>query len=394
MQRLFLYAAMLPLVVLLYWVVPARFRSAVLLLCSVAFIGSIEWYSAAYFLINVVLVHAAGRRLRGQGDDAARSRLFKLTLLWLVGSLCWFKYVNGALDAAALLGLDAAGALPRVIMPLGLSYIVFRMIHYTVESYRRRVPDSSLVDFAAYVLFFPTLLSGPVERFGAFHKQTEARAPFDFSYINYGLFRVISGIVKKVLVADRLLPLVLPVIKAPMLHPRAVVVASLYGLGIQVYLDFSGYTDIALGVAMLLGYRIMENFNLPYFKPNLAEMWRSWHISVYSFIRDYFFFPFFGRRATTFKLHLGTFLTFVVFMVWHEGSARFLALGAYHGAGMVIWSLFQLWKRKNASVKQLVDHKELAPLHTFIAASFFGFGFVFFFLQLDQVAALVLRLVG
>jgi len=289
-----------------------------------------------------------------------------------------------------------------VALPLGASYIIFRMIHYTVEIYRGRIPESSLSDFALYVLFIPTYWAGPVERFPAFQKQTEAQKKLNHSDINYGLFRIISGLVKTFLVAGPLRLLLinkdttlgaLGVLMAPALHGRTVVISSLYGLAVMVYMDFSGYTDLALGVAMLFGYKIMENFNLPYFKPNLAEMWRNWHISVYSFIRDYFFFPFFGVRASFLKMQLGVILTFVVFMVWHEGSWRFLALGLYHGLGMVTWNVFQQLKRKNPSLRDLINHKDLKPLHTFFAFSFFGFGFVFFFLDVKAVVALLARLV-
>ena len=320
-------------------------------------------------------------------------------LIWLVGSLCTFKYFNQLVDFGTSMWarMDMApiieGTIPRLAMPLGLSYVVFRMIHYTVERYRGRAPDSGFVDFGSYVLFFPTFLSGPVERFPAFHKQTEAQKRFDVNDINYGLFRIVSGLLKKFLAADPLGKLVLPVLKSPLTHGISTTWAALYGLAWQVYMDFSGYTDLALGVSRLFGYKVMENFNLPYFKPNLAEMWRNWHISVYSFIRDYFFFPFFGVRASFLKMQLGVILTFVVFMVWHEGSWRFLALGLYHGLGMVTWNVFQQLKRKNPSLRDLINHKDLKPLHTFFAFSFFGFGFVFFFLDVKAVVALLARLV-
>ena len=405
MQEIFIYAAVLLVAVPLYWIVPAPWRGTALLVGSVAVIARVDWISAVYFLVMVGLTFYAGRYLRDR-EAARRSALFRLMLLWLIGNLCWFKYTNQAvawllsLGAASWVSLEPGTSLPRVVMPLGASYIIFRMIHYTVEIYRGRIPQSSLADFALYVLFIPTYVAGPVERFPAFQKQTAAQKKLDHSDINYGLFRIISGLVKKFLVAESLKPLiigdpaarVLGVLLAPAAHGKAVVVSSLYGLAVMVYMDFSGYTDLALGVAMLFGYKIMENFNLPYFKPNLAEMWRNWHISVYSFIRDYFFFPFFGVRASFFKMQLGVILTFVVFMVWHEGSWRFLALGLYHGLGMVTWNVFQQLKRKNAALRDLINHKDLRPLHTFIAFSFFGFGFIFFFLDMDGVVALVARL--
>jgi len=397
METILQFAAALPVLVILFWVIPARARSGFLLLASLAFAAFFSWQAVIFFLLNLALVHRAGRYLAGDGDQ--RPQVFRLMLIWLVGSLCTFKYFNQLVDFGTSMWarMDMApiieGTIPRLAMPLGLSYVVFRMIHYTVERYRGRAPDSGFVDFGSYVLFFPTFLSGPVERFPAFHKQTEAQKRFDVNDINYGLFRIVSGLLKKFLAADPLGKLVLPVLKSPLTHGISTTWAALYGLAWQVYMDFSGYTDLALGVSRLFGYKVMENFNLPYFKPNLAEMWRNWHISVYSFIRDYFFFPFFGVRASFLKMQLGVILTFVVFMVWHEGSWRFLALGLYHGLGMVTWNVFQQLKRKNPSLRDLINHKDLKPLHTFFAFSFFGFGFVFFFLDVKAVVALLARLV-
>lgn len=396
METILRFAAALPVLVILYWVIPTRARSAFLLAASLAFAAFFSWQAVIFFLLNLVLVHRAGRYLAGEG--ARRPLVFRLMLLWLVGSLCTFKYLNQLLDLGLALlaraAIQPAVDLPRLVMPLGLSYVIFRMIHYTVERYRGRAPDSGFLDFGSYVLFFPTFLSGPVERFPAFHKQTEARAPFDVNHINYGLFRIISGLLKKFLVADPLGKLVMPVLRAPLVHGVSTTWAAMYGLAWQVYMDFSGYTDLAIGTSRLFGYKVMENFNLPYFKPNLAEIWRNWHISVYSFIRDYFFFPFFAVRASKLKLYVGIFLTFVVFMLWHEGSWRFLALGCYHGLGMLAYNWTQDLKKKNAGLSQLMAEKQVRPITTFLSASYFGFGFVFFVLEMKEVGGLVLHLVG
>ena len=390
--------AVLTVLTVVFWILPARLRGGFLLVTSLAFAAFFSWQGAIFFLLNLVVVHQAGRYLDKTRDAPRRGLIFRLMLFWLVGSLCAFKYVNPLID----LVLDHMGrkgpaggeVVTWLIMPLGMSYVVFRMIHYTVERYRGRAPDSSFSDFGAYVLFFPTFLSGPVERFPAFHKQTEAQKPLDAHDINYGLFRIVSGLLKKFLAADPLGKLVLPVLKAPLSYGVRTTWAAMYGLAIQVYMDFSGYTDLALGVSRMFGYKIMENFNLPYFKPNLAEMWRNWHISVYSFIRDYFFFPFFAVRSSRLKLIVGVFLTFVVFMVWHEGSWCFFTLGCYHGIGMLIYNNFQELKKKNKDLSQLMAHKETRPISTFISASYFGFGFIFFVLEMKEVGNLALHLIG
>lgn len=406
MQGIFALALTLPLVVIVYWAaVPARLRSWFLLVCSFAFAAYSLWVQAlkegtpplltaslfsAYFLVNLWITFSAGKSLR---QKPKRPGLFKVMLFWLIGNLCFFKYINQAVNQVILLadraGYELVVEIPDVILPVGVSYVIFRMLHYIVESYRGKIKDSSFADFGAYVMFFPTFRSGPVDRFPRFQPQTAKQKSLDVSDINYGLFRIIGGLIKKVLVADPLNRLVLPVLRSPLSFGRTTVIASLYGLAIQVYMDFSGYTDLAVGSGRLFGYKVMENFNLPYFKPNLAELWRNWHISVYSWIRDYFFLPLFAFRGGTFRMYLGVLLTFVVFMIWHEGSWRFLILGVYHGVGMMVWTWFQSYKRKNKAAKDLAEFSELKPVWTFLTFSFYGFGFVFFVLQVDEVLTLV-----
>lgn len=395
MQEILLAAAVLPILAAVYWALPPRMRSPMLALLSLGFALYMSGPWATLLLAgSIVITHRAGLVLRGQSPR--RPLVLRLTLLWLLGSLCVFKYLNLLVDQAlaigAHLGLSVELALPRLVFPLGLSYALFRLVHFTVESYRRKVPEGSLVDLGCYTLFFPTYLSGPVERFPAFQKQTMARKPFDYADVNYGLYRLASGLVKKFAVADPLYKLVMPVLSAPLVHGRAALVSALYGLGLRVYLDFSGYTDMALGVSRLFGYRIMENFDLPYLKPNLAEVWRNWHISLYSFIRDYFFLPFFAVRGSRLKLYVGVFLTFVVFMVWHDGTMSYLLLGCYHGLGMMAHTAFQERKRRSPGLARLMKEKEMVPVTTLLAASFFAFGFVFFELEPGQVWQLVLRI--
>jgi alginate O-acetyltransferase complex protein AlgI len=263
------------------------------------------------------------------------------------------------------------------------------MIHYVVEVYRNKAPAGSFVDFANYVLFFPTFLAGPVERFPKFHAQTTDKGAFNLSLFNDGLLRILSGIGKKFIVADYLRGLVMPMLSSPEDHGRYLIILAVYGLAIQIYMDFSGYTDMALGVARLFGYKIMENFNYPYFKKNIALFWRNWHISVYSFIRDYFFFPLFGYKASTIKIYLGVFCTMLVFMLWHEGSLNFFLLGVYHGLGLVVWNLYQELKRKYAFLRRKKESQPGRWVSTFVTFTFVSFGFVIFMFDIRAIGRIL-----
>jgi len=411
-----------------YWFfVPKKHRSLFLFAVSFFIVGIFSIKYAFYFLLNIIIVYTAGyyiniktenqfpqpkgrglqklmlsaaykTRIKGAGFTARTHKklILKLTLTWLIGNLVFFKYTNLLLDLIFKTGLKSSFIsninLPRITFPLGVSYVIFRLIHYIVETYRKNLPRSSFIDFALYVLFFPTFLAGPVDRFQRFQPQTREKKNIDIYNINYGLFRIICGLIKKFIIADNLAKLIMPVLYHPADYTRTIIIFCIYGLAIQIYLDFSGYTDIALGLARLFGYKIMENFKLPFFKKNIALFWRSWHISVYSWIRDYFFLPLFGRRASNIKIYLGMFLTMMVFMLWHKGNLNFFILGLYHGLGIITWHIFQEIKRKYPLLRKIVAKPYLTPFSIAATFTFVSFGFVFFNLNMHNIKNILDRI--
>jgi alginate O-acetyltransferase complex protein AlgI len=292
----------------------------------------------------------------------------------------------------ARLSLWPAADMPDIVLPLGISYVIFRLVHYMVETYRRKAPAPTFVQLGMYVLFFPTFLAGPVDRIGRVHPQIAGRNRPDLAGINSGLLRLLLGIVRKFAVADTLARLIMPVLHAPADYSRWIVVLCVYGLAIRVYMDFAGYTDMAIGVARLFGYKIMENFNKPFLQKNIAMFWRNWHISVYSWIRDYFFFPFFGYRASNRKIYIGVFVSMCVFMLWHEANLPWLTLGVYHGLGLVVWHAFQEWKRQSPPLRKLLAHRWLDPLSIALTFTFVTFGFLIFSLELGEIASIMRRI--
>jgi alginate O-acetyltransferase complex protein AlgI len=280
----------------------------------------------------------------------------------------------------------------KLALPLGMSYIVFRLIHYIVEIYRKSLPNHTFWDLALYVFFFPTFIAGPVERFQKFHPQTIKNKSLDPSDINYGLFRIMSGLLKKFVIADNMAPVIMPLLNSPDDSSRILVILAIYGLAIQVYMDFSGYTDMALGISRLFGYKIVENFNYPFFKKNIALFWRNWHMSVYSFIRDYFFFPFFAYRASQLKIYIGMLMTLVVFMLWHELSWPYLLAGVYHGTGLVIWQFFQEVKGKNPGLRKMVDNRYVDPVSTFLTFNFVSLSMIIFYFDTEVIKNILYKI--
>jgi alginate O-acetyltransferase complex protein AlgI len=321
-----------------------------------------------------------------------RKLLLVVTLIWLIGNLCFFKYL-APLSSNIFSGWFRFRLLPDtvsagILFPLGLSYITFRLIHYIVEVYRKNTPRGSFPDFALYILFFPTFLAGPVERFQRFYPQIKEVRRADISNINYGLFRIMCGLVRKIIIADNLKNIIMPVLISPSVYGRTVVVCAVYGLAVQLYMDFAGYTDIAIGAARLFGYKIMENFNRPFFQKNIALFWRNWHISVSSWIRDYFFFPFFGYRASNIKIYIGVVCSMVVFMLWHKASLSFLILGIYYGVGLAAWFFFQEVKRRYPVIATWTAKKYLDPISIFVTFSFVSFSTVF--LRMDFAGSVMI----
>jgi len=395
MENLFLYLVSLCLGIFIYWfILPSQWRSLFLFLMSLLFISLFNLKYVLYFLLHMVLVYSAGLYI--DKVEQKKRLILTLTLLWLIGNLCFFKYSDLFFSAIVESGSGFSWmpkiTFPALLLPLGMSYIIFRLIHFVVEVYKKKIPRSSFIDFGLYVLFFPTFLAGPVERFKPFHTQTiEMKAP-DLSSINQGLFRIILGVAKKFIVADTLARWIIPALHTPESHPRFLVLLFVYGAAIRIYLDFSGYTDMALGVSRLFGYKIMENFNRPFFQRNVAQFWRNWHISVYSWIRDYFFFPFFGYRASTLKIYLGIFMTMVLFMLWHKGNLNFLLLGIYHGLGLVVWQLFQEMKRKYPSIRKWSLRPVFKPIAIFFTFNFVSVSFLLFYLDLPHLYAVLIRI--
>jgi D-alanyl-lipoteichoic acid acyltransferase DltB (MBOAT superfamily) len=250
-----------------------------------------------------------------------------------------------------------------------------------------------LIEVVCYVFFFPAFLAGPIERFPAFIAQKNPGSTPAVE-INYGLYRITRGVLKKVFLADTLLPVIVPFLQNPAGVNRGFLLVSLYALAVQIYLDFSGYTDIAVGSARLFGYRIMENFDRPFFKTTIAQFWRSWHMSLYTWIRDYFFFPVFGRKASRYSLYAGLFCTMLVFNLWHGFTARFIVLGVYHGVLLAGWQAFRELKQRIPFLRQMTGSPPLDAVSAFLTFNAVSFGFMLFVCDIPQAGRLIKRLAG
>lgn len=256
------------------------------------------------------------------------------------------------------------------------------------------MPDTDFIQFAVYILFFPTFIAGPVERFQRFQPQTTDRVRLCLEDINAGLLRIGFGLTKKFVVANSLARYALPVLHAPGEYHPALVLLSTYSMITRIYMDFAGYTDIAIGVARLLGYRITENFNRPLLQPNVALFWRNWHITVYTWIRDYIFFPFFCFRASAAKMYAGIFACIILFMLWHEASWGYLVAGVYHGIGLAAWALFQAAKRQHPGLRRFMATRFATAVSVFVTFTFVSWGALIYTLGFNGIAGVAARILG
>jgi D-alanyl-lipoteichoic acid acyltransferase DltB (MBOAT superfamily) len=334
------FLVLFPLTTLIYFILPHRLRWQFLLLCSAAFYAA---FVPAYLLILLfmVLVDYAAGILIARAAGNRRKGYLVVSLLANVGILSLFKYFNFVNDNLHALANFLHWNYPvhnlGIILPIGLSFHTFQSMAYTIEVYRgHQPPEKHLGIYALYVMFWPQLVAGPIERPQNLLPQFRSRHAFDADRVFDGLKQMLWGLFKKMVVADRLAALVDTVYAAPRGYGGGWLLVATYFFAIQIYCDFSGYSDIAIGAARVLGYRLMTNFDRPYAATSVAEFWRRWHISLSTWFRDYLYVPLGGSRVPLPRWCLNILVVFLVSGLWHGASWTFVVWGALHGTYLII----------------------------------------------------------
>jgi alginate O-acetyltransferase complex protein AlgI len=328
---------------LLYWFVcPPRLRPYLLMLAGLIFyVASIPVY-LLLILALAAISYLDGRALLAVPPerDALRRWIVAGGIGASAGVLLFFKYSK--LFASTFDNVCRGGCvhfLPDIIVPLAISFFTFEFVHVLVDVYLGKVRSLKLRDFALFALFFPTMVAGPIKRYQNFVPQIDLVRNFESLNFAAGIYRVVMGLAKKVVVADSMTPLVAPLITPGPLYNAADYWVGVLAYTVKIYFDFSGYSDIAIGVAQLLGYDILENFDRPYRAPNISQFWRRWHISLSSWIRDYLFIPLGGsKRPGLTLLNLG--IVMAISGLWHGAAWHFVIWGLWHGAGMAVHRLW------------------------------------------------------
>lgn len=316
----------------------SRLKNAYLILFSLFF----YYKSSGPFLLLFVGVIGCDFLLAQWMDklEGKKRKLFLFaTVLYSLSFLLYFKYSNFFLtNLNGLFGTDFSTT--SLFLPIGISFYTFQSLSYLIDVYRREIPPSkNLLDYAFYMTFFPHLVAGPIVRAKDFLPQIKHPLALDYPLLKEGFFRLTVGLLKKLLIADYLAKYVDLIHDAPGGFSGFEHYASMYAYSFQIYFDFSGYSDIAIGIALLLGYRLNENFDNPYAASNITVFWRKWHISLSQWLRDYIYIPLGGNRRGMFNMYLFLIITMFVGGLWHGADWKFVVWGLGHGALLVMHKL-------------------------------------------------------
>ncbi|MCB0772550.1 MAG: MBOAT family protein [Flavobacteriales bacterium] len=337
------YLLFLPLVLVLYHLIPKDWRWVMLLAASYFFYMCWKPFFAIFMLLSTAVDYWAAMKMEDAPDKQVRKRYMAFSLVVNLGLLFFFKYMNFfAYNAEFLLGslhVYYDSPVLNIILPLGISFYTFQSLSYTFDVYKGKdKAERHFGYFALYVSYFPQLVAGPIERAGNLIPQLRAHKPATDDDIRYGINKILLGFFKKVVVADNLAPYVDQLYgNIPGASGLQYAIAAVL-FTVQLYCDFSGYTDIAMGSARLMGVRLMDNFDRPFNTSNLNAAWSKWHISLTSWIGDYVYRPWIRNKPN--QTRLITIATFVIIGFWHGPTWNFIAFGLFHGICMVLQRMY------------------------------------------------------
>jgi alginate O-acetyltransferase complex protein AlgI len=332
----------LPLVVVAFFALPAQVpRLAFLVLASYVFYGYAEWWFPALMVTTTAVSFTAGRVIDMRADSGERKAVLAFAIVACLSLLAYFKYaefvsgyVSGVVSIVSRPGLPGLKEFTHgIVLPAGISFFTFEAISYMIDVHRGQIEaERNVLRYALFISFFPHLIAGPIVRYGQLAPQLHQRYRFDPDKFRSGLMLFSIGLSKKVLLADRISFRIDPALSDPSHLGFASGWLALFGYSFQIYLDFSAYTDMAMGLARMFGIELPWNFDRPYRAGNPSEFWRRWHVTLSSWLRDYLYIPLGGNRKGELRRDANLFATMGLGGLWHGASLNFVVWGLYHGA--------------------------------------------------------------
>ncbi|MBX9686317.1 MAG: hypothetical protein K2X27_06415 [Candidatus Obscuribacterales bacterium] len=393
------YLIFFPVVLALYWLLPSSFRRPLLLVASYIFYMS--WLPVYGILIVALSLVNYFIGLMINYKRSLAKVIFIFGIVFNLGMLCYFKYTNFLISSFNELaqkfspffghGATLPLGLLDIILPLGISFFVFEFIHYLTDVYKGDQPIKNPVDFGLFAAFFPSQIAGPIKRYQDFVKQLGHCDVFEAKVFNEGLVLLLQGLFKKIALSDNLAPIAnAGFAGAANLGTVDAWIASI-AFALQIYFDFSGYTDMGRGSAKMLGFSLPDNFDFPYLASSLSDFWKRWHISLSSWLRDYLYIPLGGGRCSRFQKHRNLLITMLLGGLWHGAAWHFVIWGAFHGAGLVVNHSYDEVAGKSAVLQKFhasVLGKIFSSVLTFLAVLV---GWVFFRADNSEQACQILR---
>ncbi|MFO7880294.1 MAG: MBOAT family protein [Bacteroidales bacterium] len=384
-------------------------RNAYLFLFSLFF----YWKSGGHFftilIFSTIVDYTIGRLIYTRTTQWKRKLLVIASVTVNLGLLAYFKYAyfmtgvwndifgtnHEVVDLLAVWTNNLTGSnfnVENIILPVGISFFTFQTISYTVDVYRRKVKAvNNIIDFGFYVSFFPQLVAGPIVRAADFVPQLYIKYQLKKEEFGMAIFLILNGLIKKMLISDFIsVNFVDRVFANPDLYSGFENLLSVYGYGLQIYCDFSGYTDIAIGVALLLGFRLPLNFNSPYKAENITDFWRRWHISLSSWLRDYLYIPLGGNRKGKSRTYINLMITMLLGGLWHGAAWRFVIWGGLHGLGLAVHKLWMEIFGKPKKRRPVWQHF----ISLFITFNLVNFAWIFFRAKNMDVVGRMLSQIG
>jgi alginate O-acetyltransferase complex protein AlgI len=380
------FALFLPLVFGLYWFVfkSLRAQNVLLLISSYLFYGWWDWRFLGLIIFSSLIDYVIGLELEKLREDSKRRALLFTSLFVNLGFLAVFKYFNFFLENFAEAFTFFGGHLEvsrlNIILPVGISFYTFQTLSYSIDVYRRKIePTRDVISFLSFVSFFPQLVAGPIERASNLLPQFHSPRNFNYSQAVEGMRQILWGLLKKIVIADNCAEIVNLVFDNPSSYSGSTLVLGVIFFAFQIYGDFSGYSDIAIGTSRLFGFDLMKNFAYPYFSRDIGEFWRRWHISLSTWFRDYLYIPLGGSKGSMKIKVRNVFLIFLVSGFWHGANWTFLIWGALNA----IYFLPLLLMKKNRRYLEVPSNDKLLPsvrevIQMLITFSLVSFSWIFF----------------
>lgn len=381
------FAIFLPIVFLLYWFVVKsnlKLQNLFLVIASYVFYGWWDWRFLSLIIFSSLVDYYMGILLLNENNDVKRKRLLWLSICVNLGFLGFFKYYNFFIDnftqAFSFFGNEIAANTLHIILPVGISFYTFQTLSYTIDVYHRKLePTKNMVSFLAFVSFFPQLVAGPIERATNLLPQFYKKRTFHYSQAVDGLRQILWGLFKKMVIADNCAEYANLIFNNSDAYSGSTLVMGAVFFTFQIYGDFSGYSDIAIGTSRLFGFNLKQNFSFPYFSRDIAEFWRRWHISLSTWFRDYLYVPLGGSRGGAWMKIRNTFIIFIVSGFWHGANWTFIAWGFLNA---LYFMPLLLTNRNRHHIEIVAQNRFLPSFKEFFAMGFtFGltvFAWIFF----------------